>query len=52
MRVGLVGLGNIGTAIANLVATNGYPVVGWEYSSPKLVVKLSIHMELLKIKNL
>jgi glycerol-3-phosphate dehydrogenase (NAD(P)+) len=31
MRVGLVGLGNIGTAVANLVATNGYPVVGWEY---------------------
>jgi glycerol-3-phosphate dehydrogenase (NAD(P)+) len=29
--VGLVGLGNLGTAIGNLVANNGYDVVGWEY---------------------
>jgi glycerol-3-phosphate dehydrogenase (NAD(P)+) len=29
--VGLVGLGNLGTAIGNLAANNGYHVVGWEY---------------------
>ena len=33
MRVGLVGLGNMGTAIANLVASNGFDVLGWEYDS-------------------
>jgi glycerol-3-phosphate dehydrogenase (NAD(P)+) len=32
MHVGLIGLGNVGTAIANLVATNGYRVTGWEYN--------------------
>src|SRR5439155_9103363 len=31
MTIGVVGLGNIGTAMANLIATNGYPVVGWEH---------------------
>lgn len=31
MQVGLVGLGNMGTAIANLVAVNGFEVLGWEY---------------------
>ena len=30
-RVGLVGLGNLGTAIANLVTTNCCNVLGWEY---------------------
>jgi glycerol-3-phosphate dehydrogenase len=29
--VGLVGLGNLGTAIGNLAANNGYEVIGWEY---------------------
>ena len=33
MHVGLIGLGNIGTAIANLVASNGYNVLGWEYNT-------------------
>lgn len=33
MRVGLIGLGNMGTAIANLVASNGFEVLGWEYNS-------------------
>jgi glycerol-3-phosphate dehydrogenase (NAD(P)+) len=32
MRVGIIGLGNFGTAMANLIANNGYPVVGWEYN--------------------
>lgn len=32
MIVGLVGLGNLGSAIANLVASNGHPVIGWEYN--------------------
>ncbi len=31
-RVGVVGLGNMGTAIANLVAVNGHDVIGWEYN--------------------
>lgn len=31
MSVGLVGLGNVGTAVANLIAGNGYDVLGWEY---------------------
>jgi glycerol-3-phosphate dehydrogenase (NAD(P)+) len=34
MKVGVVGLGNLGTAIGNLVAANGYDVLGWEYSAP------------------
>jgi len=33
MNVGIVGLGNLGTAIANLVTSNGYHVTGWEYNS-------------------
>ena len=33
MLVGLIGLGNMGTAIANLVASNGFEVLGWEYDS-------------------
>ena len=33
MIVGLVGLGNLGSAIANLAANNGHPVIGWEYNS-------------------
>src|SRR5690242_18661009 len=33
MGVGIVGLGNLGTAIGNLVASNGYRVVGWEYNA-------------------
>jgi glycerol-3-phosphate dehydrogenase (NAD(P)+) len=31
MLVGLIGLGNMGTAIANLIASNGFEVLGWEY---------------------
>jgi glycerol-3-phosphate dehydrogenase (NAD(P)+) len=34
MKVGVIGLGNLGTAIANLVAANGYDVIGWEHSVP------------------
>ncbi len=33
MLVGLIGLGNMGTAVANLVASNGYDVLGWEFDS-------------------
>jgi glycerol-3-phosphate dehydrogenase (NAD(P)+) len=32
MQIGLVGLGNLGTAIGNLIAANGYDVLGWEYN--------------------
>lgn len=31
-RVGLVGLGNLGSAVGNLVAANGFDVLGWEYN--------------------
>jgi glycerol-3-phosphate dehydrogenase (NAD(P)+) len=31
MRVGIIGLGNLGTAVGNLVASNGHDVIGWEY---------------------
>jgi glycerol-3-phosphate dehydrogenase (NAD(P)+) len=33
MDVGVVGLGNLGTAIANLIASNGHRVLGWEYNA-------------------
>lgn len=32
MKAGLIGLGNVGSAIANLIASNGHPVLGWEYN--------------------
>ncbi len=31
VNTGIVGLGNMGTAIANLIASNGYKVTGWEH---------------------
>src|SRR5512137_1907852 len=33
MRIGIVGLGNLGAAVANLVASNGHEVMGWEYTA-------------------
>ncbi len=33
MTVGLIGLGNLGAAIGNLIAVNGYKVLGWEYNA-------------------
>jgi glycerol-3-phosphate dehydrogenase (NAD(P)+) len=33
LRVGIVGLGNLGTAIGNLAAANGCDVVGWEINA-------------------
>ncbi len=33
MRVGVIGLGNMGTAMANLIASNGFEVLAWEYFS-------------------
>ena len=33
MRVGIVGLGNLGAAVANLSAGNGHDVIGWEYNA-------------------
>lgn len=32
MPVGLIGLGNLGTAVANLIAGNGHEVLGWEHN--------------------
>ena len=31
MRVGIIGLGNMGTAVGNMIANNGYEVLGWNY---------------------
>lgn len=31
-QAGLIGLGNLGTAVGNLIAENGHDVLGWEYS--------------------
>ncbi len=33
MRTGIVGLGNLGSAVANLVASNGDLMIGWEYNA-------------------
>lgn len=41
MRVGIIGLGNMGSAIANLIAGNGFKVLGWEYD-PKIVQEINI----------
>ena len=32
MRIGLIGMGNLGSAIANLAAQNRYDVLAWEYN--------------------
>jgi glycerol-3-phosphate dehydrogenase (NAD(P)+) len=32
MEAGIIGLGNLGTAIGNLIAENGHDVLGWEYN--------------------
>lgn len=31
MKVSVIGMGNMGTAVANIIAKNGYDVLGWEY---------------------
>ncbi len=31
MNIGMIGLGNMGTAVANNIASNGHDVAGWEY---------------------
>ncbi len=31
IKVGIIGLGNMGSAMADLIASNGYQVIGWEY---------------------
>lgn len=33
MRIGQIGLGNMGTAVANLIANNGFEVLGWDYNA-------------------
>ncbi|HMD90624.1 MAG TPA: NAD(P)H-dependent glycerol-3-phosphate dehydrogenase [Anaerolineaceae bacterium] len=32
MNVGIIGLGNLGAAVGNMIAANGYAVMGWEYN--------------------
>ena len=31
MKIGVIGLGNLGTAVGNLIAANGHTVLGWEH---------------------
>jgi glycerol-3-phosphate dehydrogenase (NAD(P)+) len=33
MDIGIIGLGNLGTAVGNMIAANGYPITGWEYNA-------------------
>ncbi len=33
MLTGMIGLGNLGTAVGNLIASNGHEVIGWEYNA-------------------
>lgn len=33
MRAGIIGLGNLGSAIGNLISGNGHEVLAWEYNS-------------------
>jgi glycerol-3-phosphate dehydrogenase (NAD(P)+) len=40
MVAGLIGLGNLGTAIGNLVAGNGHAVIGWEHN-PQVVDEIN-----------
>jgi glycerol-3-phosphate dehydrogenase (NAD(P)+) len=32
MNIGIIGLGNLGAAVGNMIADNGYAVTGWEYN--------------------
>lgn len=34
MKIGIIGLGNLGTAVGNMIARNGYNVMGWEFQLP------------------
>jgi glycerol-3-phosphate dehydrogenase (NAD(P)+) len=40
MRAGMIGLGNLGTAIGNLISNNGHEVLGWEYN-PQVVEEIN-----------
>jgi len=42
MDAGIIGLGNLGTAIGNLIACNGYEVLAWEYD-PAVVEEVNAH---------
>lgn len=33
MRAGIIGLGNLGSAVGNLISGNGHEVLAWEYNS-------------------
>jgi glycerol-3-phosphate dehydrogenase (NAD(P)+) len=33
MNIGIIGLGNLGTAVGNMIAANGYALTGWEHNS-------------------
>lgn len=40
VSVGLIGLGNLGTAVGNMIASNGHEVLGWDHQ-PEVVEEVS-----------
>lgn len=42
MRIGIIGLGNLGTALAQLITGNGRQVLGWEHH-PEVVAEINEH---------
>lgn len=40
MHIGIIGLGNLGTAIARISALNGHQVIGWEHD-PRVVASIN-----------
>ncbi len=40
IRVGMIGLGNMGTAVGNMIANNGYEVLGWNFE-PEVVQEIN-----------
>ena len=44
MRVGIIGLGNLGTAVGNMIAENGFDVLGWEYQKEAVAEINELHL--------
>jgi len=44
MDIGMIGLGNMGTAVANNIAGNGHRVTGWEYDAKTVAEINSKHL--------
>lgn len=42
MRAGIIGLGNLGSAIGNVISGNGHDILGWEYNT-EVVQEINNH---------